>query len=194
MDYSSLGALQTDATFAMRVGYAILKYASYISNEDPGTTNHVARHNWALRATSSVVSMRDLLMPAILMDGNVVAGGSAVTDANLQSATETAANTLIGTPTSYADLMAMATDLAFQKRVQIALAHFASYVLGEAPNTANHAARYNWARNAILNLPVLAASLAVPVVLDANVSAALQGVADSTLQAAVEYQVGLLLL
>ena len=70
-----------------------------------------------------------------------------MTDANLPTATETAANNLIGVPVSYIDLIALATNPTFLRRVQIAVAHFANYCLNEAPNTANHPARYAWARN-----------------------------------------------
>ena len=82
------------------------------------------------------------LVQAICLDSNVVAGLSAVTDADLQTATETAANDLIGVPVSYTDLITLATDATFLRRVQIAVAHFANYCLNEAPNTANHPARY----------------------------------------------------
>jgi hypothetical protein len=68
----------------------------------------------------------------------VVAGLAAVTDVNLQTATGTAANSLIGAPVSYVDLNVLANDNTFLRRVQIAVAHFASYILNEQPNTASH--------------------------------------------------------
>ena len=103
---------------------------------------------------------------AIFLDGNVVAGLAAVTDENLQSATETAANSLIGAPVSYVDLNALANDNTFLRRVQIAVAHFANYILNEQPNTANHPARYAWARNSILNTQGVANALAPAVVME----------------------------
>lgn len=50
----------------------------------------------------------------------------------LQTATETAANALIGVPVSYTDLITLATNTTFLRRVQIAVAKFANYCLNEA--------------------------------------------------------------
>ena len=47
----------------------------------------------------------------------MVAGLAAVTDENLQTATETAANSLIGAPVSYVDLNAAANDNTSLRRV-----------------------------------------------------------------------------
>lgn len=53
----------------------------------------------------------------IRRDDNAVARLAAVTDANLQTATETAGNGLIGTPISYTDLNALANDNTFLRRI-----------------------------------------------------------------------------
>src|ERR1035438_3206284 len=102
--YFELANLAADASFLARIGYAIGKYASYIFNEDPGSANHAARLNWAIKATTNVPAMAASLVQNICQDVNVVAGLAAVTDANLQTATETAANDLIGVPIRYMDL------------------------------------------------------------------------------------------
>ena len=133
-------------------------------------------------------------LAAICLDNNVVADLGAVTDANLQTATETAVNTLIAVPISYLDLIGLATNPAFLQRVQIAVAHFANYCLNEAPNTANHPARYAWARNSILNTQGVASALAPAVVMDATVAANLLGTTDAQLQSAVEFEALQLLL
>ena len=185
--YLDLANLANDASFLARVGYAIGKYASYIFNEDPGSQNHAARLNWAVKATTNVPAMAATLVPKICQDTNVVAGLAAVTDANLQTATETAANGLIGVPVSYVDLNALANDSTFLRRVQIAIAHFAEYILNESPATASHPARYAWAKNSIMNTQGMANALAPAVVMDSVVEANLLGTTDAQLQAAVEY-------
>ena len=73
---------------------------------------------------------------AICRNDNVVAGLAAVTDTNLQTATETAANALIGVPISYVDLNPLANDSTLLRRVLIAIAHFTEYILNESPDTA----------------------------------------------------------
>ena len=71
----------------------------------------------------------------------MVSNGSAVTDTDLQTATETAANAMIGTPISYTDLRNLAVDPGFLRRMAVAVAHFSSYILNESPSTPNHPAR-----------------------------------------------------
>jgi hypothetical protein len=192
--YLDLATLASDQNFLARMAYACGKYAAYIQNEDSGVANHAARHNWQLKAQSSPSQMALALVQAICLDSNVVAGLSAVSDADLQTATETAANALIGVPVSYTDLITLATDATFLRRVQIAVAHFANYCLNEAPNTANHPARYAWARNSILNTQGVASALAPAVVMDATVAANLLGTTDAQLQSAVEFEALQLLL
>ncbi|MCX6632049.1 MAG: hypothetical protein NTW28_30945, partial [Candidatus Solibacter sp.] len=90
--YLELANLANDSSFLLRIGYAIGKYAAYIFNESGGTTNHTERRNWALNATANIPLMQSLLVHEICRDSNVVAGLEAVSDVNLQTATETAAN------------------------------------------------------------------------------------------------------
>jgi hypothetical protein len=138
--------------------------------------------------------MARLLVDAVIQDANVILGLGAVSDANLQTATETAANTMIGTPIEYADLATVAADPLFLRRVGIAVAKFAAYVLGESPSVANHATRYRWAQSAIVNSSGIAAAIAMSVVLDSNVQAALMASTDAQIQAGVEAQIATLLL
>ena len=98
------------------------KYAAYIQNEDAGTTNHAARRNWQLKAQSNPMSMATALVQVICLDSDVVANLGAVTNASLQTATETAAHNLIGTPVSYLDLINLACDQTFLKRTVFATA------------------------------------------------------------------------
>ena len=192
--YLELANLANDSSFLSRIGYAIGKYAAYIFNEDPASANHAARLNWAIKATANIPLMESLLVRAVCRDTNVVANLGAVADTDLQTATETAANSVIVAPVSYMDLNTLANDNTFVRRVQIAVAHFASYILNESPSTANHAARYAWARNAILNTQSIAIALAPAVVMDSNIAAKLLGTSDAELQSAVEFEAQQLLL
>jgi hypothetical protein len=63
----------------------------------------------------------------------------------------------------------------------------AARILNEAPSTANHPARYAWAKNSIMNTQGMANALAPAVVMDTTVGADLLGTTDAQLQAAVEY-------
>jgi histone H3/H4 len=192
--YLDLANLANDGSLLARIGHAIGKYAAYIFNEAPDATDHAKRLNWALKATANPPAMAAALVSSITRDANVVANLAAVEDTDLQTATETAANTLIGAPISYADLNALANDKTFLRRVQIAIAHFANYILNEAPSVANHAARYQWARTSILNTQGIANALAPAVVMADTVAAKLLGTSDAELQSAVEFEANQLLL
>lgn len=192
--YLELATLAGNLEFLARIAYAVGNYAAYIAHEAENAPNHMARWNWSLRASGSPELMARSLAAAVCRDANVMANLAGVTDADLQTAVETAANELIAVPISYHDLMMLASDQVFLRRAQIAVAHFAAYILNEAPNTANHPARFAWARNAILNTFQVAVSLAPAVMMDATVAANLMGTTDAQLQAAVEYEAQQLLL
>ena len=64
----------------------------------------------------------------------------------------------------------------------------------EQPNTANHPARYAWARTAILNTQGVANALAPAVVMSTTVAADLLATSDADLQSAVEFEAAQLLL
>ena len=70
----------------------------------------------------------------------MVAGLRAVSDTDFQNAVETAANGIVGTPVSYFDRITLAGDQNFLRRLQIAVAKFATYILNEDPATPNHPA------------------------------------------------------
>jgi hypothetical protein len=95
---------------------------------------------------------------------------------------------------SYTEQAALAVDNLFLRRAQMAVVKFANYILNEDPATANHASRYAWARNAILNSQSVAVALAPAVVMGPVVGAALLATTDTELQVAVEFEVGQLLL
>ena len=84
----------------------------------------------------------------------------------------------------YIDQANPSTDTTFIKRMTIAVAHFANYIVGEAPGAANHQQRFRWAINAILNPGSIAQEIAPA--LDSNVISQLGAIDDPTLQTAVE--------
>src|ERR1019366_575037 len=179
----------TDLNFLARISYAVGKYAAYISNEDPGAQNHPARLNWAFKAFQDPLVMARSVVGAVCRDDNVVADLAAVTDQNLQTATETAANTMMLTSNSYAALIAVATNPGFLLRVQLAVVKFAMYILDEAGSVTNHANRKLWAQTAVVGSMGVANTIAPSLVLDNNVSVNLTAITDAQLQAAVENQI-----
>ncbi len=94
---------------------------------------------------------------------------------------------------AYIDLANLRTNADFLRKVEIAVAKFATYVLGEDPSTPNHNARYRWAASALLSPTSVAAGLISSVVLDDNVMANLENTSDADIQAAVERKASLLL-
>lgn len=192
--YSEVMMLSSNADFLNRCSYAVQKFATYILNEDPGTQNHTARLNWANNALTNPTLQVNAYLPAILQNATVQTQLGAISDTDLQTVVETSCNATIDTPAGYRDYYILATNPAFLQRVQIAVSHFAAYILGEAPNTPNHASRYNWAKSASMSPQGISQAIATAVVLDSNLQPTLGSVTDANLQSAVENQIGLLLL
>ncbi len=94
---------------------------------------------------------------------------------------------------AYVDLANLRANVDFLHRVEIAVAKFAIYILGEDPSTANHNARYRWAASALLNPTGVAAGLISAVVLDDNIQANLENSTDEQIQSAVESRINLML-
>ena len=192
--YLELSNLSVNADFLARVAYAVGKYAAYIENEAADATDHAKRMNWAAKAKADSRAMAVSMIYDICQNADVVYGLAAVTDASLQTAVETAANADITAPIGYADLMNLATDAAFLRRLQICVAKFSMYILNEAPSVPNHNARYTWAKTAVLQSTFVAQTIAPAVVVNDVVSAKLASVSDAELQAAVEAEAQQLLL
>ena len=95
LTYEESAALMLDATFVSRIKVACLIYATYIINEPPDTDAHSAR----LRGAGNTVAAPDVtarnVAPMVTMDSNVQAQGSAISDADLQTAVETAVNKVL---------------------------------------------------------------------------------------------------
>jgi hypothetical protein len=79
-------------------------------------------------------------------------------------------------------------------RCAAAVANFALYILGEDQGAANHANRYAWAKDAIGNVNALGDRMSWHVINQADFIENGSGVADATIQSAVEAAINLLLI
>lgn len=95
LSYSDSAALMMDTTFRGRIKTALLHFASYVMGESPGTAAHNSRYKWAQQAYLSPDAVALQLQPIVVMDANVQANGSSVDDPTLQTAVETAINSII---------------------------------------------------------------------------------------------------
>lgn len=92
LTYEESATLMRDQTFVGRVKVAILHYANYIYDEASGTVGHTSRVRWAQSVTANPDLMALSTTPLVVMDDAVQTDGAGITDAALQSATETAVN------------------------------------------------------------------------------------------------------
>jgi hypothetical protein len=96
MTYEESSALMRDITFIGRVKVACLKYADYIILEAPTTPGHSTRVKWAQNTMTNPDTSATVVTPTVVMDPAVqAAGGAAIDDAGLQSATENAINKML---------------------------------------------------------------------------------------------------
>ena len=95
MTYVESAALMVDPVFMSRVKVACLTFAEYIINEPQTTPAHNTRFRWATSAVQSPDSAAAAVTPIVVMDPNVQAQGSAISDADLQTAVETALNKMM---------------------------------------------------------------------------------------------------
>jgi hypothetical protein len=93
--YAESAELMRDAVFQGRCEIACLRYASYISNEDPAIPAHATRMRWAQATFANATAAVAQIMPVLIMDDLVQENGSAITDPDLQSAVETSVNKFI---------------------------------------------------------------------------------------------------
>jgi hypothetical protein len=79
--------------------------------------------------------------------------------------------------------------------VTVAVATYARFILGEDPNTANHAMRVAWAKNAFQNPQNAASGLLMAVANDGVIAGTLPtpGPTDAQVQSALEFAVNTVL-
>lgn len=66
--YSELAALARSAAFIDRSAIAVAEYAKYILNENPATSNHQRRYDWARRAALNPRGEASGLLETIAID------------------------------------------------------------------------------------------------------------------------------
>src|SRR5262245_6613466 len=93
--YDQSSALMKDAVFVGRVKVACLKFANFIIDEAPTTAAHNTRYKWAQNTLIDSDAVATKVAPNVVMDPAVQTSGAAITDAALQTATETAIQDLL---------------------------------------------------------------------------------------------------
>jgi hypothetical protein len=95
LDYTTSAALMRNSAFIDRVKVSCLKYADFIMNEAANVPAHSSRIRWAQNTVQSPDGTAQSITPPVVMDTKVQTDGSAITDANLQSAVESTVNKLL---------------------------------------------------------------------------------------------------
>lgn len=95
LTYADSAALMNDPSFISRIKIACLRFAEYVANEDTNVPAHNTRMRWAVGAIQAPDSAAAAITPMVVMDPNVQAEGGAISDADLQTAVETALNKLM---------------------------------------------------------------------------------------------------
>ena len=74
---------------------AVLTYAKYIINEAPGVPAHQTRTRWAQSVYANPDLVAGQVQPPTVMQDLVQEQGAEITDPDLQTAVETAVNTIL---------------------------------------------------------------------------------------------------
>jgi len=90
LDYDSSAQLMNDFAFRGRIKVACLHFATYVAGESPSTPAHNTRFRWAQECIQAPDVKAQAVQPAVVMDPGVQAAGDTISDAALQTATETA--------------------------------------------------------------------------------------------------------
>ena len=94
---------------------------------------------------------------------------------------------------TYLEILELIQDNVLQQRVQVAALVAADTIRAEAPGTANHAARVNWARSVLANPQADQKKMLISVIIQKRALAKdqIQGATDAQLQTAVDATVDL---
>ena len=95
MTYEETAELMNDTTFKNRMSIACVNFARYITDEPANTPAHSTRYRWAQSALASPSGAVMQIIPTVVTDPEVQADGAAISDADLQTAVETAVNKLL---------------------------------------------------------------------------------------------------
>jgi hypothetical protein len=95
LTYEESAALMNDFAFRGRIKVACLTFANYILSEATTTVAHNTRVKWANQALNNSDFVAGQVQSPVVMDPQVQADGSAITDAALQESVETTVNNLM---------------------------------------------------------------------------------------------------
>jgi hypothetical protein len=95
LSYLDSATLMNDVSFVARIKVACLTFANYILGEEPTVVAHNTRLKWAQACLAAPDNTARNIAPTVTMDPNVQAQGADISDADLQTATETAVNKTI---------------------------------------------------------------------------------------------------
>lgn len=95
LTYDQSAALMTDMQFRGRVKVACLNFATFIVGEEPTVPAHSTRIKWAQNTFLNPDMTAAQVQPPTVMDGQVQADGSAITDSALQSSVEATVNKML---------------------------------------------------------------------------------------------------
>jgi hypothetical protein len=93
--YDESAQLMNDVSFRGRVKVACLKFATYIQAEPDTTPAHPTRLRWAQNTALAPDGIAAQVAPSVVMDDKVQTQGASISDADLQTATETAINKIL---------------------------------------------------------------------------------------------------
>jgi len=90
LDYNTSALLQNDFAFRGRVRVACLHFATYVRDEATSVPAHTTRYRWSQECFQNPDMKAQAVQPIVVMDPNVQSQGDAISDSELQSATEVA--------------------------------------------------------------------------------------------------------
>jgi len=95
LSYQEAGDLMVDFAFRSRVKVAVLGFAKYIYGEAPSVPAHNTRMKWAQNAVLNPDTVAAQAQPQTVMEDGVQQDGANISDANLQTAVESALQKLM---------------------------------------------------------------------------------------------------
>ena len=95
LNYDQSAQLMNDMTFRGRVKTACLKFGNYVINEAPSVEGHNTRYKWAQQCFLSPDMTAGQVQQPTVMQPQVQAAGSGISDDDLQTAVETTINSIL---------------------------------------------------------------------------------------------------
>lgn len=95
MTYTESAALMTNLDFRGRIKVAVLKFATYITEEPPSVPGHNTRVKWAFNALIAPDAVAQQVQSPVVWDAAVQEAGADIPDDALQTAVENTLNKLL---------------------------------------------------------------------------------------------------